>query len=97
MKREYQNGLYNSGAYYAAKALFLSLTRGGQSVIVAMLIYFMAGIYPRPLEFANVVVFFITLVIIVVWSSTAGLAFGLIVPDAASAAAVSMPFVRACP
>lgn len=44
MKREYHNGLYNSGAYYASKALFLSLTRGGQSVVVAMIIFFMAGI-----------------------------------------------------
>ena len=93
IKREYHNGCFSSAAYYASKALFLSLTRGGQSVLVAMVIYFMAGVYPRPLEFSNVLVFFVTLVIIVVWSSCAGLAFGLIVPDAASAAAVSMPFV----
>ena len=53
----------------------------------------MAGIYPRPLEFGNFIVFFCALVLVVVWSSCAGLMFGIIVPDAASAGAISMPFI----
>ena len=53
----------------------------------------MAGIYPRPLEFSNFVIFFCALVLVVVWSSCAGLMFGIIVPDAASAGAISMPFI----
>ena len=53
----------------------------------------MAGIYPRPLEFGNFVVFFCALILVVVWSSCAGLMFGIIVPDAASAGAISMPFI----
>lgn len=93
VKREYGNACYSSSAYYLSKAFFLSLARGGQSVLVAMVIYFMAGIYPRPLEFGNVVVFFFALVIVVIWSSCAGLMFGIIVPDASSAAAISMPFL----
>jgi hypothetical protein len=76
VKREYGNGCYNSLSYYASKASFLSLARGGQSVVVAQIIYFMAGIYPTPLTFGNVVVFFFALVIVVIWSSCAGLMFG---------------------
>ena len=53
----------------------------------------MSGIYPRPLEFGNFIIFFCALVLVVVWSSCAGLMFGIIVPDAASAGAISMPFI----
>ena len=93
VKREHHNGCYGTAAYYASKATFLSLTRGGHSLLVAMIIYFMAGLYPRPLQFENVLIFFLTLACVVVWSSCAGLMFGVVVRDASAAATVSMPFV----
>ena len=93
MKREYSNGCYSSASYYAAKAFFLCLARGGQSVVVSLIIYVMAGIYPRPWSFENLVIFFFALCIVVIWSSCAGFMFGILVPNAESAAAVSMPFV----
>ena len=40
VKREYSNGCFSSVAYYASKTVFLSLTRGGQSLLIAVLIYF---------------------------------------------------------
>jgi hypothetical protein len=58
VKREFGNGCYSTKSYYGSKATFLSLVRGGQSVLVSLIIYFMSGIYPRPLTFDNVVVFF---------------------------------------
>ena len=89
VKREYSNGCFSAVAYYASKSTFLSVARGGQSVAIALLIYGMAGIYPRPFEFGNLVIYFCALCVVVVWSSCAGLLVGARACAVATRAAAS--------
>ena len=93
VQREFANASYHALPYYLSKILFLTTTRGGISLAISTIVYFMSGIYPRPLTAGNVLLFMCTVAIVVLWSSTSGLMFGILVPDAAAAATVSMPFL----
>jgi hypothetical protein len=93
VRREFGNGIYSSPAYFLAKWLFLVVTRGGPSLLISMAVYGMAGIYPRPATAGNFLAFAATILCVVTWSTVSGFAFGIVIPQAEAAAAISLPFL----
>ena len=93
VRREFGNGIYSSPAYFLAKWLFLVVTRGGPSLLISMAVYGMAGIYPRPATAGNFLLFAATILCVVTWSTVSGFAFGIVIPQAEAAAAISLPFL----
>ena len=93
VRREFGNGIYSSPAYFLAKWLFLVVTRGGPSLLISIAVYWMADLSPSPATAGNFLLFAATILCVVTWSTVSGFAFGIVIPNAEAAAAISLPFL----